>query len=90
MLDLINRCLRSDMENRKSQIERQRILARFNSLSAREQDVLRLIVEGNSNKQVARLLDIAPKTVETHRSQVMEKMAAPTFADLVRLTQSCL
>lgn len=90
MLDLINKCLNSDVERRKVEDECQEILARFQSLSIREQDVLRLIVDGNSNKQVARLLNIAPKTVETHRAQVMEKMAAPTFADLVRLTQTCI
>jgi len=90
MLDLINKCLNSDVERRKVEDECQEILARFQSLSTREQDVLRLIVDGNSNKQVARLLKIAPKTVETHRAQVMEKMAAPTFADLVRLTQTCI
>lgn len=90
MLDLIHDCLKADIERRGRDVERGRVRVQFGRLSAREREVMRLIVDGKSNKEVARLLDIVPKTVETHRSQVMDKMAAATFADLVRMAHTCL
>jgi FixJ family two-component response regulator len=54
-------------------------------LTPRETDVLNEIVTGRSNKQVARLLGISPKTVELHRANVMHKMHADSLAELVRL-----
>lgn len=54
------------------------------SLSQRERDVLNLIAGGLMNKQIAFELNISQRTVEVHRSRVMEKMGAITVADLVR------
>ncbi|MRG73466.1 response regulator [Alphaproteobacteria bacterium HT1-32] len=54
------------------------------SLSQRERDVLNLIAGGLMNKQIAFELSISQRTVEVHRSRVMEKMGAITVADLVR------
>lgn len=53
-------------------------------LSPREREVVQLLVEGNSNKQVAAILGISIKTVETHRSRIMEKLNLSAFSDLVR------
>lgn len=53
-------------------------------LSSREQEVLRLIVEGFSSKEVAYRLCVSPKTVETHRSRIMKKLGMKSFADLVK------
>jgi len=47
--------------------------------------VMRMIVEGNTNKSVAAELGISEKTVEVHRSRVMRKTAASSFSDLVRI-----
>ncbi|VUX55790.1 Nodulation protein W [uncultured Woeseiaceae bacterium] len=58
---------------------------RFNSLSGREQEVLRLVVDGLRNKQIAYELGISEKTVKVHRSRVMHKTGARTAAQLVRL-----
>jgi FixJ family two-component response regulator len=57
----------------------------FESLTSREQEVLRLVVCGRLNKEVAFKLGIAEKTVKVHRSRVMAKMKADSLADLVRL-----
>jgi DNA-binding response OmpR family regulator/DNA-binding CsgD family transcriptional regulator len=55
-------------------------------LSAREREVLHLLVEGRSNIEIADLLFISAKTVSTHRTNVMQKLGANSLADLVRLT----
>jgi DNA-binding NarL/FixJ family response regulator len=53
-------------------------------LSPRERHIVQLLAEGKSNKDVARLLDISVKTVETHRSNIMRKMGFASLSDLVR------
>jgi DNA-binding NarL/FixJ family response regulator len=53
-------------------------------LTSRERQVVQLIAEGHTNKQVARMLNISLKTVETHRAAVMRKLELSSSADLVR------
>jgi DNA-binding NarL/FixJ family response regulator len=55
-----------------------------NVLSAREREIVQLLAEGASNKEVARALDISVKTAETHRSNIMRKMQFESLSDLVR------
>jgi DNA-binding NarL/FixJ family response regulator len=55
-----------------------------NNLSPRERAVIQLIVEGHTNNQIGALLNLAPKTVETHRAKAMRKMGVNTLAGLVR------
>ena len=50
----------------------------------RETEVLQLLAEGKSNKQIASLLDLSVKTVETHRTAVMRKLELKSLPDLVR------
>jgi FixJ family two-component response regulator len=57
---------------------------RYESLTQREKEVLEYIVAGKLNKQIADLMDISIKTVEVHRSRVMEKMQVTNVAELVR------
>ena len=65
------------------------ILEMFNSLSQREVQVMELLVDGLSNKQMARALGISPKTVEVYRSRLNEKMQARSIAELVRRAIVC-
>jgi len=68
------------------------MLASFNSgttgnpsgLTPREREIVQLIAEGNSNKKIARALEISVKTVETHRSASMRKLSIRSTAELVR------
>jgi DNA-binding NarL/FixJ family response regulator len=53
-------------------------------LSSREREVLQLIAEGKSNKEVAFTLNISPKTVETHRRQIMQKLKLSNLAELTK------
>jgi DNA-binding NarL/FixJ family response regulator len=54
------------------------------TLTPREREVLQLVSEGKSNKQVATLTGISPKTVETHRARIMRKLDIASFAELIR------
>jgi FixJ family two-component response regulator len=56
---------------------------RFASLTPREQQVFRLVVRGNVNKQIARQIGAAVRTVKAHRERVMEKMGVKSLAELV-------
>lgn len=58
---------------------------RISTLSAREREVLDWLAEGNSNKTIARELDISPRTVEIHRANMMTKLGARHAAEAVRL-----
>ena len=55
-------------------------------LTDRERQVLRLVVEGKSNKEIARILVISPKTASVHRTNIMAKLEVRNTADLVRYT----
>ena len=55
----------------------------YELLSSREREVLQLIAEGKSNKEVAQALDISPHTVETHRTHVLQKLGLHSLAELV-------
>jgi DNA-binding NarL/FixJ family response regulator len=54
------------------------------TLSAREREIVQLLAEGASNKDVARALGISVKTAETHRSNIMRKMEFASLSDLVK------
>ena len=64
----------------------QELRDRYASLTPREQEVMRLVVSGLLNKQVADELGITESTVKAHRGQVMQKMKANSLADLVKMT----
>jgi FixJ family two-component response regulator len=72
--------------SRQEDAERQNVLHRLNALTVREHSVLKLIVAGQTNKEIARSLGVSHRTIEIHRRHIMKKMAAPTLADLVRMS----
>jgi DNA-binding NarL/FixJ family response regulator len=53
-------------------------------LTSREREIVQLLAEGNSNKEIARSLELSVKTVETHRAAIMRKLDLHSLADLVR------
>ena len=85
MLKLIERCMEQDRAASRKRAENTAAAQRISSLTQREREVLDLIVAGKLNKQVADELNISIKTVEVHRSRVMEKMAVASIAELVQL-----
>jgi FixJ family two-component response regulator len=68
------------------QTEMRELRDRFASLTPRERDVMALVASGLLNKQVADELGITESTVKAHRGQIMQKMKANSFADLVHIT----
>jgi len=88
MIDAIMAALERDRERRAAEQAAADIRDRFASLSPREQQVMTLVTAGKMNKQVAFDLGLSEITVKTYRGAVMQKMAARTFADLVRMADA--
>ena len=85
LLTCIERALEEDRLYRKDALEHASLLARYQSLTPREQQVLPLLVKGMLNKQAAGELGITEYTVQIHRGHIMRKMGADSFATLVKL-----
>ena len=85
LIDRIQRALEKDRENRAALGQRARIRERLDSLTPREREVLALVTSGKANKVMAADLGLSQRTVEIHRAHVMEKMAASSIAQLVRM-----
>ncbi len=77
-----------DREVRRSLADLARLKERFALLTIREREVLPLVVSGMPNKQAAAILGITEVTVQVHRGQIMKKMEASAFADLIRMADS--
>ncbi|MDA0367069.1 MAG: response regulator [Proteobacteria bacterium] len=84
LLDSIQNCIRVDSENRERHRTKTAIVARLDSLTERERTVLEMVVNGLSNKEIARALDTSPRTVEVQRMRMMKKMEASSIAGLVQ------
>ena len=88
--ELILRLVRSALEQNDDAVDayaaRSRVKQRMEGLTARERQVLELVVDGASNKMIAATLGISPRTVEIYRASVMSKMRADSLSELVRMT----
>jgi len=85
LLRAIQEAVERDRRNRQQHTEMHELQVRYESLTAREQEVMQQVVSGLLNKQVAAELNITEFTVKVHRGQVMRKMRADSLADLVRM-----
>jgi len=85
LLDRIQEALNADAANRRTSADLDEIRDRVGSLTPREYEVFERVAEGQANKVVAIDLSISERTVEIHRSQVMQKTKARSLADLVRM-----
>jgi len=83
----ISEAVELDRGAREHRAELRQLRVRYDSLTPREQEVMREVVSGLLNKQVASELDISEFTVKVHRGQVMRKMHADSLADLVRMAE---
>lgn len=83
----IERAFTRDALAREQRAHRQELLARFETLTPREREVLERVVRGKLNKQIAGDLAASERTIKAHRANIMTKLQVQSVAELVRLTQ---
>jgi len=81
----IQRALAAGQELRSRESQRQDLMERLAELSPRQKEVMHLVAEGLSNKEIGLRLGISPRTVENYRAWVMERMGAANIAELIRM-----
>jgi FixJ family two-component response regulator len=84
LLDSVHRGLELDRVRRAEAAKLAELSQRFDSLTAREREIMALVSAGRLNKQIAAELELSEVTVKVHRAQVMRKMEAKSLPDLVR------
>jgi FixJ family two-component response regulator len=87
LLQAVRRAIEKDDKEKAEQGEVHQILELIDLLTPREYEILRYIIAGMLNKQIAFKLGIAEKTIKIHRGRIMGKLCVSSIADLVRLTE---
>jgi len=87
LLDAVRVALERDRTRREQEKEITGLQQRFESLTAREREVISMVAAGKLNKQIADQLGTAENTIKVHRSRAMDKMHAQSVADLVRMIE---
>jgi RNA polymerase sigma factor (sigma-70 family) len=87
LLDAVSRAIEHDRRQAAKRADLEELRRRFDELTPREQEVMRLVVSGLLNKQAAAELGISEKTIKVHRARVMEKMQVESLAELVRIAE---
>ncbi len=85
LLDRVQQAIELDHQHRDELADRTELRRRYETLTAREREVFRLVAAGKANKVIAADLGISQRTVEIHRGRVMEKMQARSLPHLVRI-----
>ncbi|HEY4275682.1 MAG TPA: response regulator [Rhizomicrobium sp.] len=84
LLECVQSALRRDEAQRVIEEQVSGVLTGYHSLTKREREIMKLVVTGQINKQIAAHVGLSEVTVKIHRAQVMHKMGTPSLADLVR------
>ena len=86
LLDAIQVSLTQDRVRRQKENELSELRKRYELLTARERELLPLVISGRPNKEIAAEIGTSEITVKVHRGNLMRKMQASSFADLLRMT----
>lgn len=84
LLEALNLAVRDHVLSRDRGAASRDARERFETLSPREREVLGLVVSGLTNKEVGKALGLSPRTVETHRAHLSQKLQVSTLAELIR------
>lgn len=84
LIEALQAAVRQHVRSRERLQADQQAQERYAQLSNREREVLGLIVEGLTNKEIGRALELSPRTVETHRANLLVKLATDSLAQLIR------
>jgi len=84
-LDAVNRIQRLARDSYAQRMQEGQLQRRLDKLSARELEVMNALLKGRTSKEIARILDISPKTVDVHRANVFRKLEVSGTAELLRL-----
>lgn len=84
LLEALQEAVRRHVRTRERQVADRESRERFGRLSEREREVLAQVVAGSTNKEIARALQLSPRTVETHRANLSAKLEAESLAVLIR------
>jgi FixJ family two-component response regulator len=87
LLDAVQDAIAKDRVAWNERAEMTELRSRYDSLTAREKEVLKLVASGLLNKQIGAELGTSELTIKTHRGRVMEKMRAESLADLVKMSE---
>ncbi|AOZ48911.1 response regulator transcription factor [Chromobacterium vaccinii] len=80
----LRRGIRISIQQHQQEEETQEVMSQLARISGREREVLELVADGLSSKEIARELDLSPRTIEVHRANLFSKLGVDSLADLVR------
>jgi FixJ family two-component response regulator len=87
LLQAIDQAVKRDRVTRRERAKIAELYDRYHSLTPREQEVMKWVVSGLLNKQIAAELGVSEIMIKVHRGQVMQKMQAESLADLVKMSE---
>ena len=87
LLDAVRQAIELDRATRQQRAEIAKLMARYESLTRREREVMQLLVTGLLNKQIAAELGTSEITIKVHRGRIMQKMRADSLVELVKISE---
>lgn len=86
LIELVQECQKRGLVAEQQRTRQMEARYRLERLTGREREVMRCMVNGNSSKQIAAILELSPKTVDVHRSNIMKKVGVTSVAELVHIS----
>ncbi|OWY40098.1 DNA-binding response regulator [Xenophilus sp. AP218F] len=84
LIESLRKGIRLSIQQHQKEEETQEVMSQLARISGREREVLELVADGLSSKEIARELDLSPRTIEVHRANLFSKLGVDSLADLVR------